>query len=201
MCYGIAVGSDRFVQDKLEDKVEEITKVVNKVVEVLGPEKDFQAIWAILQCFLAQKLDWQLSLNYPSDIAVPAARLDDVFWQLLELCAVVHIPRVEECLGVECIFRALGLPPRLQGRSYQNWLMRQPVRLCGLVLRSLVETSPAAFCGGVEMALPHLTGEQGVCPSLQGVLGDVEGPASWREFQQGGSRTAKEFGWAWGTLM
>ena len=50
-----------------------------------------------------------------------------------------------------------------------------PIKLGGLGLRSLVETSPAAFVGGVEMSLPHFTGEGGICPLLADVVGQVEG--------------------------
>jgi hypothetical protein len=200
MCYGIAVGSTEFVRAKLEEKVDEVAAEVEKVVKVLAPKKDYQAMWSILQCSLSQKLDWQLSLNYPSDVAAAASRLDRIFWQVLELCLAQHIPLAEEGGQVECVLTAPGLPPSLQGRSFQHWLVRQPVRLRGLGLRSLLETSPAAFCGGVEMALPLLTGDLGVCPSLEEVVGRVEGPAKWTEFLRAGSRTAGEFEAAWGKL-
>lgn len=54
------------------------------------------------------------------------------------------------------------LPPHLQNHSFQHWLVREPIKMGGLGLRSLVETSPVAFVGGVEMAIPHLTGERGI---------------------------------------
>ena len=76
MCYGIAVGTDAYVQHHLEAKVDEVSREVSRVREVLGPEKDSQAMWALLQCSLAHKLDWQLSLNYPLDIEAAASRLD-----------------------------------------------------------------------------------------------------------------------------
>ena len=200
LCYGIAVGSDLYVQHQLQEKVEEVIGVVDKVRELLGPHKDYQAIWAILQCSLAQKLDWQLSLNYPSDVEAAASRLDTVYWQLLEFATGLHIPRAEEGLGVECVLMAPGLPPSLRGRSFQSWQVRQPVRLHGLGLRSLLETCPVAFIGGVEMSVPLLTGEQGICPSLEGIVGTVDGPTRWREFLAAGSRTAREFNLAWGKL-
>ena len=176
MCYGIAVGSDKYVGLKLEHKVEEVIVEIKSVKQVLGPQKDLQAIWAVLQCSLAQKLDWQLSLNYPSDVRKAAERLDNELWHLLELSASQHIPRKEEGLGVECVLSAPGLPFSLEGRSFQNWLVRQPVRLRGLGLRSLLESSPAAFCGAVELAVPRLTGEGGICPPLEAVVSRIEGP-------------------------
>ena len=168
MCYGMAVGSDKYVRNRLMAKVDEVTDQVNSVRKVLGPQKDLQAILAVLQCSLSQKLDWQLSLNYPSDVKEAAKKLDSELWRLLEFASSQHIPRAEEGMGVECILGAQGLPPSMQGRSYQNWQVRQPVRLRGLGLRSLLETSPLAFCGGVEMAVPCLTGENGICQSGHG---------------------------------
>ena len=47
----------------------------------------------------------------------------------------------------------------MEAYSYQQWLARLPIRERGMGLRSLVDTSPAAFIGSVEMALPFLTGE------------------------------------------
>ena len=60
----------------------------------------------------------------------------------------------------------------------QHWLVAQPVKFGGLGLRSLVETCPAAFLGGLEMALPHMVGDEeevGICPQLENVVGQVSG--------------------------
>ena len=141
-----------------------------------------------------------LSLNYPSDIAGAASRLDRILWQLLELCASQHIPHAGEGGSVECVLASPGLPPSLQGRSFQHWLVRKPVRLQGLGLRSLLETSPVALFGGVEMALPQLTGDKAVCPSLETVVGRVGRQARWVEFLLAGTRTAREFQRAWGEV-
>ena len=200
VCYGIAIGSDKYVRQQLTKKVEEVTQQIDRVKEVLGPQKDYQAMWAVLSCSLAQKLDWHLSLNYPSDIAAAAACLDSRLWQFLEFATGLHIPEGDEGLGVECVLSAEELPACLQGRSYQQWLVRQPVRLCGLGLRSLLETSPAAFIGGVEMAVPKLTGPEGICPPLEAAIGVVDGPAQWGDLLASGSRTAREFSTAWTSL-
>ena len=50
----------------------------------------------------------------------------------------------------------------------------------GLGLRKQVELSPAAYIGGLEQALPHFTGEGGVCQQLKGVLGDGQGQVDKR---------------------
>ena len=46
----------------------------------------------------------------------------------------------------------------LSGSTFQQLLVPQPIKSGGLGIRSLVETSPAAFYGGIEMSLPHFTG-------------------------------------------
>ena len=65
------------------------------------------------------------------------------------------------------------------------WVLRQPVKAGGFGLRSNLETSPAAFIGGLEQALPHFTGERGVCQQLAGVLGDWTGQEERRWELQG----------------
>ena len=62
--------------------------------------------------------------------------------------------------------------PELAGRSYQRWMIRQPIKLGGLGLRSLVDTCAAAFVGGIEMAIPHMVGVEGKPAS---VVGQVTG--------------------------
>ena len=80
-------------------------------------------------------------------------------------------------------------------------LIPQPIKFGGLGVRSLIETSPAAFIGGVEMSLPHFTGVGGICPSLEGVVGLVEGGSRWQTFLENGSRTAREFSESWSGLQ
>ena len=63
-----------------------------------------------------------------------------------------------------------------------------------------METRHVAFVGGVEMAVPKLTGENGFCPALEPVVGVVKGAARWQTFVSAGSRTAREFVGAWGAL-
>ena len=71
------------------------------------------------------------------------------------------------------------------------------VKLGGLGLRSLVETCPAAFLGGLEMSLPHMVGDDevaGICPQLENVVGEVRGGERWESFLLAGSRTSREQG-------
>ena len=166
--------------------------------EVLG-EEDGQAIWCILKCSLAQKLDWHLSLCYPSDIRDAAQEIDLLLWNLLEYATKLHIPGRDESLGTECILQVPDVS-FLHGRSFQSLLIRQPVKLGGLGLRSMEETSKAAYIGGVEMSLPHFAGDGGICPLLADHVGRVEGGERWQTFLNAGSKSALEFDMAWSSL-
>ena len=63
-----------------------------------------------------------------------------------------------------------------------------------------METSPAAFVGGVEMSLPHFTGQRAVCPLLEEVIGSLEGAERWSAFLAARSRTSEEFQNSWLSL-
>ena len=90
---------------------------------------------------------------------------------MLEEATGLHIPRTEEGRGEECV---VAPPVRgLEEQSFQAHLVRLPVRSGGLGLRSLVDTSPAAFLGSLEMALPHFGGGNGVCRLLEPALVDL----------------------------
>ena len=82
-------------------------------------------------------------------------------------------------------------------------MLRQPVKGGGFGLRSNVETSPAAFIGGLEQSLPHFSGEGGVCPQLSGVLGDWTGQDArrWQHLLESGCRTGRELSISWETLQ
>jgi hypothetical protein len=42
---------------------------------------------------------WQLTLNYPLDVAAAASHLDTLFWELLEFAGGFHIPRADKGVG------------------------------------------------------------------------------------------------------
>ena len=83
LCYGIPVGANEYVRHMLGEKVREVKEEVDRVKEVLSQD-DGQALWTILHCSLAQKLDYHLTLCYPSDIKAVAEDLDSVLWEMLE---------------------------------------------------------------------------------------------------------------------
>ena len=200
VCYGVAIGSVEYVKHILSDKVETLGKEIDKVMELLV--EDNQSAWLLLSTALSQQLDYSLSLQYPSDILEAAEILDARLWTALEQVCGQHIPKGEEGLGVECVLQVPGVP-ELVGRSFQRWLVAQPVKLGGLGLRSLVETCPAAVLGGLEMALPHMVGDDGeigICPQLENIVGSVRGEERWQISLAANSRTSREFSWAWNQL-
>ena len=76
------------------------------------------------------KLDYHLAMCFPSDVAEAAREMDKLLYKMVESSADLSIPRVNEGRGVEC---CLQIPvTRHQGRSYQDHLVRMPVRLGGM---------------------------------------------------------------------
>ena len=190
LCYGIPVGSPGYVRHQLSLKVQDIGREVEMSLKVL--ENEGHAVWTIARSSTATKLDYHLSLVYPTDMEAAAKEMDNLLWHMLEKAAGFCIPRVDQGRGVECSPN----PPvqRLHGRSYQELSVRTPVRLGGMGYRSVAETSLPAFLGGVEQALSHFTGEGGVCAQLAGVVGNLQNSANrWRDLLTSGCRTGEEF--------
>ena len=193
--YGIPVGTDIYVQHMLDEVVSDIVNQVERIQEVLAGES--QAVWSVLYSSLSHKLDWHLTLCYPSDIKIMAERLDNVFWSVMETLARSPIPKAgSQVHPSECVLHVEDVD-WVAGKTFQQLLIPQPIKLGGLGLRSMVETSPAAFIGGVEMSLPHFTGVGGICPILEGVIGIIEGGTRWSSFLTQESRTSREFKDAW----
>ena len=88
----------------------------------------------------------------------------------------------------------------LASRTAQNWIIRQPVKMGGLGIRSCVETSGPAYVGGLEQALPHMTGVGGICQSLEEVVGECEGADRWQALLDSDCRTGRELAEVWTSL-
>ena len=171
------------MRQALWEKGLEVKRDMEQVAATLS--QDSQALWVALHRSLAHKLDYHLSPCYPSDILHMAEFLDTVAWSLFERAAGQHVPRREEGLGTECV---LGVPvDTMEGQSFQEILVRLPIRLRGFGLRSFADTALTAFIGGVELALG---GEE------------VEGEGSWwRALLDSDSRTAREYSNCWDILQ
>ena len=116
LCYGVPVGTTKYVEYMLDIKVEDIAKGAKNACEVL--EGESQALWSVLRLLLAQQLDYWLQLCYPSDILYAAQKMDSVMWGVLEQIVGSHIPRKSEGHSWECV---LDVPvANLNGRSFQE---------------------------------------------------------------------------------
>ena len=198
LCYGVPVGTQKYVEYMLNRKIEDNAKGAKNVSNVLGDER--QALWTALRLSLSQQLDYWLQLCYPTDIMKAAEKMDKVLWEVLEKTASSHIPRKDEQKGWECV---LNVPVQsLQGKSFQEWISRQPVRLGGFGLRCQADLSPAAFIGALEQTVPSFIGERGVCPQLAHLVcptGDTQ--RRWKPLVDSGCRTGVELVRAWDLLQ
>ena len=126
MVYGVPVGSPGYVTHKLRERAQSIIADGMRIAEVL--RMDRQALWAALRLSMTQRFGY-LQQHVAPSLTEPVAReLDMAMWRILEAACGLKIPRGEEqgglCLRVPAI-------PELDGRSFQEWAVRLPVRLYG----------------------------------------------------------------------
>ena len=199
VCYGIPVGTDNYVDFMLNCKLDEIQNDIKIIQETLSENR--QAMWAVLRSSISQKLDYWLTLVYPSQIQKVASKMDKVLKSVLNDLIGIEVPEKENGYSWSC---PINIPVEGQsGKSFQSWIVRQPIRMGGLGIRSQVEVSPAAFIGGVEMSLPHFTNGDTVCQQLEPVIGNFNGNVKerWSRMIESGCRTGKEFTTAWEKLQ
>ena len=198
LCYGVPIGSDKYVEYMLDCKIKEIADDITKIEETLTEHR--QAMWNVLRSSLNQKLDYWLTLVYPSQMVKAAEKMDKLLKNCLDHLIGDNIPldNSEEKSWV-C---PINIPVDGQnGRSFQSWIMRQPIRMGGLGMRSQEEICSFAFIGGVEQALPHFTHGDRICPQLEDIIGNFEEtPERWKKMIDSGCRTGREFATAWQKL-
>ena len=85
LCYGVPVGTDRYVETMLEKKIEDISRAAKNSCEALDEER--QALWAMLRLSLSQQLDYWLQLCYPTNIRAAAEKVGIILWKVLETTA------------------------------------------------------------------------------------------------------------------
>ena len=90
----------------------------------------------------------------------------------------------------------------LQRRTFQDWVIRKPVKLGGLGLRTQADLSQAAFIGAVEKTLLSFIGELGICPPLAHLVGNMDNVNErCRTWLDSGCRTGVELANAWETVQ
>ena len=156
-------------------------------MELLGSHK--QALWSCLRLSVCQRVDYWLQLCRPSDIHPVATWLDKQLWQVLQQTVGFTIPRVGGGSDWDIVLQV----PGREGKTYQEWVVRQPIKSGGLGMRCLVEISPAAYFGALESAIPSFTWEDMICPQLEAVVGgeeswgmDAVSETRWEKFEQSG---------------
>ena len=195
--YGVPIGSDKFVEHKLDRKVEEIAASAARCGEVL--EGEAQCLYSVLRLSIQQQFDYWLALCHPSQVARAAEKVDGVLWEVLERIAGFRIPREGE-EGRDYLCPIEEEVRELQGKSFQAILASLPIKAGGLGIRSQVEVSPAAWIGGLEQAVPNFGGERGFCLALAELVGEGGGGDRWSKLIQSGLRTGRELVSAWETL-
>ena len=76
LVYGVPVGTDKYVEKMLDQKVDEIEKIAKQVCKVLDGE--VQTIWTIFRMSIMQQFDYWLQLVHPTQIEKAASRLNKV---------------------------------------------------------------------------------------------------------------------------
>ena len=150
LMYGVPIGSDAYCADQLMKIAERIVSDGQKTAELLSGER--QSLWSALRCSISQRFDYWLQLSYPSVVKPVAEWLDEQLWKILETATGLSIPRGATNATWNC-----QLPMPVAGRSdlsFQQWVVRQPVRLGGFGLRSQRDTVGPAFIGALEQAIP-----------------------------------------------
>ena len=117
-----------------------------------------------------------------------------------------HILKEAEGKEWDCV---LPVPVHQRAnKSYQEWIIRLPVRLGGFGFRSLEDMAGIAFIGALEQAVPALAGEDGICRQLEEVMGGQEcfgedAPADqrWRVMLASGCREGEELRRVWNNLQ
>ena len=177
MCYGIPLGTETFVTHMLKLKAEEIAADANKTIEVLSGDR--QALWSVLRLSTLAKFEYFSQLSPPSLCEPIASWLDDKLWNMLEAAVGFEVPRGVAGDNVNC---PVG---DLDRRSYQEWMVRLPIRLHGWGLRSLRETCGPAYLGALETAIPFMAARDKLCPLTEAAWGGEE---CWGEAAEANNR-------------
>ena len=95
----------------------------------------------------------------------------------------------------------------LDDKSYQEWLVRLPVKLYGWGLRSLKETCGPAYLGALETTIPYMAARGNICPQLEHTWrgsdcwgGGAASQTRWRVVLSSGSQEGVEITRAWNRL-
>ena len=177
MCYGIPLGTERYISHMLQQKAEEIAEDAIKTVQVLSGDR--QALWSVLRLSTLTRFEYFCQLAPPSLCEPIACWLDGKLWSMLQAAVGFEVPRGEAGDKVAC---PVG---ELDRRSYQEWVVRLPIRLHGWGLRSLKETCGPAYFGALETAIPFMAARDKLCTQMET---DWGGEECWGEAAEPSNR-------------
>ena len=187
----------------LKEKADQIISEARHALELLEAHR--HAAWCALKWSVWARFDFWAQLNYPSDTVPVAEYLDSRLFELLESVSGLAIPKHSSAAtrSWDC---QLTVPVYTRRNwTFAHWVVRQPIKLGGLGLRSYAELCHPAFIGAVEMTFPRL--HQGFCPLLTGSVGGPEcfgneaaSEGRWRTFLSSRLKAATEFQQAWDFL-
>ena len=118
---------------------------------------------------ISQRFIYFLQLSPPSLVEPVAEWLDGEMWRYLERCCGFRIPRKREPGAPH-----INIPLEEYDQStYQEWVVRLPVRLYGWGFRSLKDIAGPAYIGALETAVPFMAGrgEAFIAPQMAEVWG------------------------------
>jgi hypothetical protein len=95
----------------------------------------------------------------------------------------------------------------IHGLSFQQLVVRLPIKMGGLGIRNQEQLRYAAFVGAVEQCVPQIGVSTGLCPALAQQFGGDEcfgrgmpADTRWEVMISSGCRLGQEFSEAWGAL-
>ena len=151
-CYGVPIGTDKFITSELMASAEEIKDDASKATDLLSCNR--QALWSALRLSIVQRFQYICQHVSPSLCEPVAVWLDTQLWSVLEAATGITIPRSyrggEGDLVVNVPVEGLG------GKSFQEWVIRLPIKLHGWGLRSLEETCGPAYLATLETSIPRM---------------------------------------------
>ena len=126
-CYGIAIGTDKYVQQKLQQKAEEVARDAEQTANLLAGDR--QALWSALRLSISHRFEYFCQLSHPTLVEPVAEWLDTAIWSILETATGLTIPR-GPAGGMVISCPVTGM----DNLSYQEWLVRLQVKLYMAVL-------------------------------------------------------------------
>ena len=151
-CYGVPVGTDKFITEELMSTAREIVADAEKATQLLSSNR--QALWSALRLSILPRFQYWCQHVQPSLCEPVAAWLDIQLWTVLEAATGLSIPRGHRGEEGDMV---VDVPVRrLAGKSFQHWAVRLPIRLRGWGFRSLQELCGPAYLATLETSIPRI---------------------------------------------